>query len=308
MTILEHVADTPLAIPRRYIKIREMDTATPTLCRGQSQVSPAATIRLTNKTRNTLAALAEYYCLRVKDLAAILRERDPNDSDTRSFNYTLSVLRQAGLVNRLPYLDLGRADGGIAYVYGLSDKGVKYVREFYDDRSKAFDHHSQRTLDHELEISLFHMALKRMCKAKGLTLYWQQDDLKCTVNPDAMFAITNPSKPEGQNTLYYFLEIERAKLGHYQNGESSIMRKLGAYYAYYDTPKCSKEWQFSRFRVIVIQSSPIRRANLLKELNKTHNHRMFWLTTESLYQNYLDGQIFSTPKDYLERSYSLSDI
>jgi hypothetical protein len=43
---------------------------------------------------------------------------------------------------------------------------------------KTFDDHSARTLDHELEISHFHMALKRFCEKHDLKLYWQQADLK----------------------------------------------------------------------------------------------------------------------------------
>jgi hypothetical protein len=72
----------------------------------------------------------------------------------------------------------------------------------------------------------------------GLKLYWQQSDLKHTVSPDAMFALTDPAKPEGKNTLYYFFEIERAKIGHYIKGEPSIIRKLAKYHEYYRTDLC----------------------------------------------------------------------
>ncbi len=210
-------------------------------------------------------------------------------------------------MNRLPYIDLDRESGaGVAYVYGLSDKGVKFCREFYDDRSKAFDHHSQRTLDHELEISMFHIELKKFCASRSLSLYWQQDDLKCKVNPDAMFAITDHTKPSGHDTMYYFLEIERSKMGHYQNGEPSIMAKLGKYYAYYDTPECEKDWGFDRYHVVLVQRTSDRRYNLLNMLAKQYKHRMFWLTTESLYLENIGGSIFMTPRDYLETSFSFS--
>jgi DNA-binding transcriptional ArsR family regulator len=243
----------------------------------------------------------------VKDIAQVIRKRTPTPSDIRTVQHTLKVLMNAGLVNRLPYLDLERERGaGVSYVYGLSPKGVKYVRDFYDDRCKAFDHHSQRTLDHELEITHFHMKLKRMCEGKPLTLYWQQNDLKRTVNPDALFAITDHTKPHGSDTMYYFLEIERAKLGHYQNGEPSIMEKLGKYYNFYSTPDCEKRWGFDRFRVIVVQTTADRRYNLLAQLHKNYDHRMFWLTTEPMYREDIGGNIFATPKDYIEKSYSLS--
>jgi hypothetical protein len=119
-----------------------------------------------------------------------------------------------------------------------------------------------------------------------------------------MFALTDPAKPEGKNTLYYFLEMERAKIGHYGDGEPSIIRKLGKYYEYYGTDKCEKEWiDFRQFRVIVVQRTDERRENLLKQLNKEYNHRMFWLASEKAYKFGIGGAIFATPKDHAERSY-----
>jgi hypothetical protein len=79
-----------------------------------------------------------------------------------------------------------------------------------------------------------------MCAAKGLKLFWQQRDLKRTINPDAYFVITDPSKPEGKNTFHYFLEIERAKLGHMRDGEPQIMKKLGKYYKFYNSADCER--------------------------------------------------------------------
>ena len=105
-----------------------------------------------------------------------------------------------------------------------------------------------------------------------------------------MFALTDPSKPEGENSLYYFLELERAKIGHYVNGKPSIMRKLGKYYEYYGADKCEKEWaDFRQFRVIVIQRTDERRENLLRQLNKEYNHRVFWLGTEAGYKADIGG-------------------
>ena len=153
------------------------------------------------------------------------------------------------------------------------------------------------------------MALKKFAAKNNLKLHWQQSDLKCTISPDAMFALTDPAKPEGKNTLYYFLEMERAKIGHYVNGEPSIMRKLGKYYKYYGTDKCEKEWlDFRQFRVIVVQRTHERRENLLRQLNKEYNHRMFWLTTEANYKNDIGGGIFKTTKDFENTVYSFLSV
>lgn len=260
-------------------------------------------IRLYSTNRRTLELLAEYFCLRTNDIAELIRGRTPNPNDKRSVRQTLSVLLKAGVVARLPYLDLDRVSGGVHYAWGLSDKGVEFCKSLWP-LAKIFDEHSQRTLDHELEISFFHIALQRFCTMNKLKLYWQQSDLKCTVSPDAMFGITDPQKPDGKNTLYYFLEMERAKIGHYRDGEPSIMRKLGKYYAYYGTDACEKEWSdFRQFRVIIVQRTDERRENLLKQLNKELNHRMFWLTDEESYKTNTIGEIFRTPKDFTSKVY-----
>lgn len=237
-----------------------------------------------------------------------MRNREPNDSDIRTARHTLNLLTQGGLVNRIPYLDLDLEGGGRTYAYGLSDKGVEFCKSLWP-LCKTFDEHSQRTLDHELEISFFHIALKKFAAKNGLKLYWQQSDLKHTVSPDAMFALTDPAKPEGKNTLYYFLEIERAKIGHYIKGEPSITRKLAKYHEYYGTDLCQKEWlDFRQYRVIVVQRTAERMKNLLKELNGSLNHRMFWLTTEEAYKRDIGEPIFHTPKDAFERSYSFLSL
>jgi hypothetical protein len=264
--------------------------------------------RITSVKKEALELLAEYFCLRTNDIAYLIRQHVPNDNDKRSVRHTLYLLYNNGLVNRLPYLDLDHESGGVTYVYGLSDKGVKFCNSIWT-QAKTFDEHSQRTLDHELEISIFHIALKRFCRERNLKLYWQQSDLKCTISPDAMFAITDINQPENKNTLYYFLEIERAKIGHYIDGEPSIIRKLGKYYEYYGTNKCEKEWlDFRHFRVIIVQRTGERRNNLLKQLSTQFNHRTFWLATEADYKENIGGTIFKTPKDYESAAYSFLSV
>jgi hypothetical protein len=81
---------------------------------------------------------------------------------------------------------------------------------------------------------------------------------------------------------------------------------LARHNTYYGTDACEKEWtDFRQFRVIVVQRTDERRANLLKQLNKELNHRMFWLADEQSYKDNMGGQIFKTPKDYQNTAYSL---
>jgi len=192
---------------------------------------------------------------------------------------------------------------------GCTDRGVAAViAETPDLRltAKTFDEHSQRTLDHELGISFFHVSLTEYCRTNGFELYWQQKGLKKkTVAPDAYFAITDPRLLAGKDTFHYFLEIERAKIGNVKNGEPSILRKLGRYYDYLDSDECQKEWEcFRQFRVIIVQSNQRRQQYLLTELASSIPHRMFWLTTELLCKNNIGASIFFTPRDYAHRAYS----
>jgi len=240
-----------------------------------------------------------------------VRKRKPTGSDQRSVRATLSRLFAEGLLHRIPYIDLDQERGGITYAYGLSDKGVHYASQeaFITETTKTFDEHSRRTLDHELAISHFHIHLASFCETHGRELYWRQVDLKHTIHPDALFAITDPVKPEGENTLYYFLEIERAKLGHYAHGEPQILRKLGAYHRYYGSALCAAEWiDFTEFRVVIVQSTDGRRKNLLTTLGARYPSRIFWLTTLQLCQADFGGAIFKTPADHASRSYSFLDV
>jgi hypothetical protein len=251
-----------------------------------------------------IAILAEFFCLRANDAAELLRGRAITESDARSVRRTLSILHRDGFLYRAPYFDSGRDRGGVSYVYGLSAKGVAHAfRNGYStSATKTLDEHSLRTLDHELEITWFHVALDRLCSAKGLRYLWRQKDLKHTVHPDALFYVADPANPG--KAFCYFLEIERAKLGNYRNGEPQILRKLRRYYDYFNSTGCEKEWGFRQYRVVVVQRTDARREGLLTALRKTCSHRMFWLTTEAAYREDIGGAIFKTPKDDAPMAFS----
>lgn len=246
--------------------------------------------RLTAAKRKTLELLAEYFCLRVHDVAKLLRNREPNENDLRTARRTLHLLWKEGILHRILYLDL--ATEGVCHVYGLTDRGVK------EYGGKTFDDHAERTLDHELAISYFHILVRGLCERCTWTLYWQQSDLKTkTVHPDAYFAITDLAKPEERNTHHFFLEVERSKVSNYKDGEPSIIRKIGKYYDLFDTRQCEKDWGVRQFRVVVVQRSDERRRNLCQALRERYGHPMFWITTEPLCKADIGGEIFLTPKD-----------
>jgi hypothetical protein len=244
-----------------------------------------------------LELLAEFFCLRTNTATELLRDRTITESDARSVRRTLSILHRDGFLYRAPHFDSCHNRGGAAYVYGLSAKGVGHaLRNGYSTLStKTLDEHSIRTMDHELELTSFHIALHRLCAREGLRYAWRQKGLKRTVHPDAVFNVADPANPG--KAFCYFLEIERAKLGNYRNGEPQILRKLRRYYEYFNSTDCEKEWGFRQYRVIVVQRSDTRREGLLKALREKCSHRMFWLTTEAAYRSDIGAAIFMTPKD-----------
>lgn len=258
-----------------------------------------------NPTKLRLLELfAEFFCLRTNDAAGLLRDRAITESDARSARRTLSILHREGFLYRAPYLDLGHERGGVAYVYGLSPKGVDYVLRngCATPATKTLDEHSLRTLDHELEITSFHIALRRLCARCSLRYAWRQKNLKHTVHPDAVFNVADPVTPG--KAFCYFLEVERSKLGNYRKGEPQILRKLRRYYEYFNSTGCEKEWGFRQYRVVVVQRTDARREGLLKALREKYNHRMFWLTTEAAYRGDIGGAIFRTPKDDAPMAFS----
>ena len=260
-----------------------------------------AKFRLTPKREEVLRTLSEFFCLRARDLAQILHQCEPTESDIRATRRTLQLLQDQGLVHAEEHFvphsaqRRGRWMGTTIYIYGLTDKGA---REY---RGKTFDEHSSRTLDHELEISLFHIAIKRFCERQGLNLYWQQSDLKRGIHPDVLFKLIR----DGQQ-LCFFLEIEKqhSKLDPMSvRHKKGILAKLARYAEYFDTDECRKDWNFSKFRVVIVQKDnarkpAARRQNLLTALSKKLPYRMFWITTDTLYKNDIGADIFLTPKDF----------
>jgi hypothetical protein len=244
-----------------------------------------------------LEILAQFFCLRTNDAAVLLRNRAITESDSRSVRRTLSILHRDGFLYRAPYLDASHDRGGAGYVYGLSRKGVAHALRdgFSTAATKTLDEHSIRTLDHELELTSFHVALHRLHLAKGLRYLWRQKDLKHTIHPNALFCVADPADPA--KAFCYFLEVERAKPGNWRNGKPQILRKLQKYYEYFNSTDCEKEWGFRQYRVIVVQRNDTRREGLLKALRETCSHRMFCLTTETAYREDIGGAIFMTPKD-----------
>jgi hypothetical protein len=186
--------------------------------------------------RRALELFAEFFCLRTNDAAMLLRNRRHHPE--RCALSPPHVIHPASGRISLPRT-VSRcqpvSEAASRYVYGLSAKGVDHALQngYSTLATKTLDEHSIRTLDHELEITSFHVALRGLCAAQGLRYAWRQTNLKHTVHPDALFYVVDPAQPD--KAFCYFLEIERAKLGNYRNGEPQIFRKLKKYYEYFNS-------------------------------------------------------------------------
>jgi hypothetical protein len=162
------------------------------------------------------------------------------------------------------------------YVYRLARRGAQLLRErcgisaiYSGDRQVAF-------LEHDLTIANFHVTLSLACAEAGLELQWRQTELLdsapgersslVSVNPDALFSVTDMSLPAESNTNAFFLEVERVRQHSYKEGESAFVRKMRAYDRYAVSGACRQTWGFDGFRVLVLVPTAQRAANLRAKL------------------------------------------
>jgi Replication-relaxation len=255
-------------------------------------------MRLTRHRAHILKMLVEYCYLSTQEFYRLIENESPTqDSHERKVRRLLKDFSTH--LKSAPLIDYDNSHRFLTYrnIYWLSSKGLALAQtEGIDNgEGKANDEHSPRTLEHEYDITRFHLRIKEFAKQHELDLYWQQRDLKKAINPDALFGLS-----QDENAYYYFLEIEKSKAGNYINGEPQILRKLSRYYEYYNSDACAKDWgDFRKFRVVVIVQTEARQKNLLTHLSERHKHPMFWIANQE------NPLTFLTPKDSAEMSYSL---
>jgi hypothetical protein len=257
-------------------------------------------IRITKTREEILRILVENIYVRTAHFYSLLSNGNHRQSRDRSVRRVLKDFFNLGYIRRAPLVDYKTPSAFLKYeyIYWLSKSGLKLGRKLgLDNGARATGEKSPHSLVHEDEITTFHLELKKLPYPRC----WHQRDLKRTVNPDALFALTDPARPDGSNTRWYFLEIEKSRQGHYRNGASSLLKKVDAYFRYFNSDKCQNEWKhFRTFRVIFVTRNEQRRQNLLQRLSEGYRHRMFWITTEELYKQDISGKIFQTPRDYLK--------
>jgi hypothetical protein len=232
----------------------------------------------------------------------LLKKSAPHEQ--RGIRRALMLLAKAGLVLRSRHAIDDPNDPFLRYqhCYRLSRAGQRAI-----GGGQATIEKSPASIDHELAITDFHIALTERTPPTH-RVFWRQTDLKRTVHPDALFAVTNIARPREQSTFYYFLEVEYSRQGHYRAGESGLLAKLRRYSEYRRTELCREEWKhFSDFRVIVVLRTRERQENLLRVLKQRLPTKSIWTTTTEDVQRDSAGPSFRAPPTEGQSATSLFD-
>ena len=230
------------------------------------------------------------YCATPKDLARYLRGRVPTVTDIRSIRATIDHLEHHSPTH---HFFESKQFFSTTHIYGLSEYGARYAREIMGiDTARAFE---IRDLEHEHLLTLFHIHLREFAARHKLGFTWKQElvDYKKPINPDAIATLTSPA-----GTLTYLIEPER------QSFSPNLLKKAKKYFEVFGKPEAKKLFGAEKFRVIFVLMTERKRQSVLEKFAAEYPYKMFWLTTTDLFQKDMGGEIFSTPKDSSQRSYS----
>lgn len=261
-----------------------------------------ATFRLTDERRQLVEQFVRFRYLRMSHIYALY-----GALTTRGARRLVRAFWAHGyLLRRVTPGSSSQPQPASEFAYWLSPRGVALA----EDTGIAACALPQprpgisRTLAHELTITDFHMAADGATASRGLWLYWEQYRLRRGVNPDALFAITDPARPDAENTSYTFLEIERSQQGGYAGGRSVLLRRLAQYAKYQGSADCRKDWEwFDEFGVVIVVTSEIRQKNLLATLERELPLPMFRVMVEG---SDLSSPVLKSPDD-VNRTYSVTD-
>src|SRR3989442_1999118 len=133
---------------------------------------PERPFRLTGPRTRILVLLAKHAYLTTGHFYELLKAQD--DHAQRAVRRVLRDFWLLGYINRKPLVDYETESRFPHYenVYWLSRTGFELV-----GNGRYNDEKSPRTLDHEIGITNFHLALAKVCWEQSLTLHWQQHDL-----------------------------------------------------------------------------------------------------------------------------------
>jgi Replication-relaxation len=292
---------------------------------GEKEIlAPAARMYFKDSDAELLKRLVEYRFLQPNDFQRL------TGRNIISLRRRLLQLLRYGYIERLTLPIEREAPIGSppdAFVYQLKPRGILKGKEygFADDDYRYTREKSNLFLAHDLLITKMHLTLELAIRGTPLELVvWEQrrsvlldwarnGARRLSVNPDALFGLKNREKPEGQNTIYFFLEMVRSRESDYRNGASYFMRKMEAYVAYHREGKHTTRYGIANFRVITVTPTKQRAMNLCEKLQKAGlAFKRFWFTDLGAVSPddpmRIFERVFFTPGDFEQGTlYSLRD-
>lgn len=261
----------------------------------------------TDRFEQILSALVEYTHLKTGDFYALLKAESENQKRyvrDSLLNMAKPTKRRSQLLRTRPIFKSPSAGGRFVLrenLYWLSEAGLRQAQEAGldpDGMGKANDEKGHTILEHENEISDFHLTLNRKL---GESTWWKQTDIRfdfsagyhqMSINPDALLYCER---------FYFFLEIEKSKQGKYKDGESGLLKKLRCYHALFDRVAQSwrQKWpEMEGFYVLVVVANQIRKRNLIASIReKIGSTALIWVATENEYRNEILGPHWIDAKD-----------
>lgn len=178
-------------------------------------------------------------------------------------------------------IGINRPGGGTdSDIFGLNSKGLDLLEMYREQTLTPTKMHTKPLIMHQLLTADVIMSFRIWAKEHGLE-FIDRDQLKCprtwrtratyggktferNLEPDYVFGIRDPKRTPGKDTMYFFLESDRATepVRRRSNKGRSLYLKYTQYAATHRAG-LHKEWGMSNFRVIFITTGKKRR---LKEM------------------------------------------
>jgi hypothetical protein len=217
--------------------------------------------------------------------------------------------RRLGKLFHHGYVDRKRITVGGKLIYALADAGATILREQRPalklTGTKWTEHNrtlTEKYLEHALMVARVCLSLAATVeKAAPLTLgsfqrdshrkdqklaaKWRDGAKKITVVPDAFFTLVNPTRPEGQNRLAFFVETDRSTM--------TLDRMAEKYARYAELLRrhdlLTKHYNVTGGKVLSIAKSDARAENLAAVINDTVPaplRKFFFTTSETRYSDH----------------------
>jgi len=237
-------------------------------------------------------ALGDLYCATPRDLARYIRHQEPTDNDLRSTRATIKNIYEHD--DRATFLTQKHFFFNSATsLFGLSSHGAYFAKDIMGiDNAREFE---IKDAEHEHLITRFHIALRELAAKNNWQLEWKQQAVVADrlINPDAIATLTTE-----KGAFTFCIEPER------QSFTENHLKKAKKYHSVFGKPECKALFGADKVRVIFIVLSERKRQTMLEKFAEEYPYRMFWFTTVDAFTEDIGGEIFKTPKDFKEASYS----